>query len=223
MATFVLIHGGGGSAHDWHLVEPELRERGHDTVAVDLPMSDPEAGLWDYADAVVRALGDRREDLVVVAHSWGGFVGPLVCARVPARALVLVTAMIPAPGETPDQWWERTGRPDSGTDDAYELFLHDVPRELGERVLAHDAAHTAGARMEKACAEPWPLTAWPDVPTRYLLCRDDRFFTPDFARRHVRERLGIVPDEVPGSHMAMLSRPAELAEHLVKASVQGRV
>ena len=24
--------------------------------------------------------------------------------------------------------------------------------------------------------EPWPLDAWPDVPTRYLLCRDDRFF-----------------------------------------------
>ena len=28
MATFVLIHGGGGSAWDWHLVAPELRERG---------------------------------------------------------------------------------------------------------------------------------------------------------------------------------------------------
>lgn len=37
MATYVLIHGGGGSAWDWHLVAPELRARGHDAVAMDLP------------------------------------------------------------------------------------------------------------------------------------------------------------------------------------------
>ncbi|MEV0586493.1 alpha/beta hydrolase [Nonomuraea sp. NPDC050310] len=213
MTTFALIHGGGGSAYDWHLVEAELHRRGHDTVAVNLPVSDPDAGLWEYADAVVRAVGERGP-VVVVAHSWGGFVGPLVCARLDAAALVLVTAMIPSPGEAPDEWWERSGRPDSDVDDEYELYLHDVPRELGERVLAHDAALNEKAAMERACAEPWPLPAWPDVPTRYVLCRDDRFFTPEFARRHVRDRLGITPDEVPGSHMAMLSHPAELAAYL---------
>jgi pimeloyl-ACP methyl ester carboxylesterase len=75
MATFALVHGGGGSAFDWHLLEAELRDRGHGTVAVDLPMSDPRATLWDYADAVVEATGEDRP-LVVVAHSWGGFVAP---------------------------------------------------------------------------------------------------------------------------------------------------
>ncbi|GAA3257177.1 alpha/beta fold hydrolase [Nonomuraea helvata] len=217
MTTFALIHGGGGSAFDWHLVEAELRAQGHDTVAVDLPMSDPQAGLWDYADAVVQAV-DGRRDLVVVAHSWGGFVGPLVCARAKADALVLVTAMIPSPGETPDDWWERSGRPASDVEDEYELFLHDVPRELGERVLAHDRALAEKMSMDRAVREPWPLAAWPDVPTRYALCRDDRFFTPDFVRRHVKERLGIVPDELPGSHMAMLSHPRELADYLVGGS-----
>ncbi|MFI7635094.1 alpha/beta fold hydrolase [Nonomuraea sp. NPDC049400] len=213
MTTFALIHGGGGSAFDWHLVEAELRRLGHDTVAVDLPMSDPQARLWDYADAVVQAAGERP-DLVVVAHSWGGFVGPLVCARVKAAALVLVTAMIPSPGEAPDDWWERSGRTSSDIEDEYELFLHDVPRELADRVLAHDRALAEKMSMDRAVHEPWPLTAWPDVPTRYLLCRDDRFFTPDFVRRHVEERLGIVPDELPGSHMVMLSRPRELADYL---------
>jgi len=33
MATFVLIHGAAGSAWYWHLLEPELRERGHDVVS----------------------------------------------------------------------------------------------------------------------------------------------------------------------------------------------
>ncbi|MFI6735081.1 alpha/beta fold hydrolase [Nonomuraea sp. NPDC050451] len=215
MTTFALIHGAGGSAFDWHLLEAELRSRGHDTVAVDLPMSDPQAGLWDYADAVVQAAGERRP-LVVVAHSWGGFVGPLVCVRARAAALVLVTAMIPSPGETPDDWWERSGRPSSGSDDDYELYLHDVPRELAQRVLAHDGALAEKISMDRTGREPWPLPAWPDVPTRYLLCRDDRLFTPEFVRRHVRERLGITPDEMSGSHMAMLSRPGELADYLVR-------
>src|SRR5690606_41427210 len=82
-------------------------------------------------------------------------------------------------------------------------------------VRAHDAALNEHMNMDRAIHEPWPLTTWPDVPTRYLLCRDDRCFTPDFTRRHVRERLGIVPDEMPGSHMVMLSRPSELAAYLV--------
>ena len=31
MATFALIHGGGDVGWYWHLVERELRQRGHDT------------------------------------------------------------------------------------------------------------------------------------------------------------------------------------------------
>ncbi|GAA3653444.1 alpha/beta fold hydrolase [Nonomuraea antimicrobica] len=220
MTTFALIHGGGGSSFDWHLLEAELRDRGHDTVAVDLPMSDPRAGLWDYADTVVQAIGERRP-LVVVAHSWGGFVGPLVCARVEAAALVLVTAMIPSPGESPEEWWERSGYQTSGIEDEYELYFNDVPRDLADRVLAHDGPLAEKMSMDRASGEPWPLAAWPEVPTRYLLCRDDRLFTPEFVRRHVQERLGITPDELPGGHMVPLSRPGELAAYLAQVPPTG--
>ncbi|MFI6734025.1 alpha/beta fold hydrolase [Nonomuraea sp. NPDC050451] len=208
MATFALIHGGGGSAWDWHLLEPELRERGHDVVAVSLPIEDESAGLLDYADAVVEAVGGRR-DLVVVAHSWGGFVGPLVCARTPADLLVLVTAMIPAPGEPPSDWWANTGFGSKDMSDPIGLFLHDVPRDAAEELLTRGRNHA-----DKAMGEPWPLDAWPEVPTRFLLCRDDRFFTPDFMRQVVRDRLGITPDEIDGSHAPMLARPKELADRL---------
>jgi hypothetical protein len=34
MATFALIHGGGGGVWDWHLVVPEQRKRGREPVAV---------------------------------------------------------------------------------------------------------------------------------------------------------------------------------------------
>jgi hypothetical protein len=87
VAAFVLIYGGGGSAWDWHLVAPALRERGHDPVAVDLPSEDESAGWSEHTDTVVRAVGDRS-DLVVVGHSLGGFTAPLVCARLPAKLLV---------------------------------------------------------------------------------------------------------------------------------------
>ncbi|MHA7218003.1 alpha/beta fold hydrolase [Arthrobacter sp. MDT1-48-3] len=40
MTTFVLIHGGGSTAWDWHLVSAVLQESGHDVVAVDLPSED---------------------------------------------------------------------------------------------------------------------------------------------------------------------------------------
>jgi|Tabmets5t2r1_1033131.scaffolds.fasta_scaffold57580_2 pimeloyl-ACP methyl ester carboxylesterase len=82
MATYALIHGAGGGGWYWHLLEAELRGRGHDVVAPDLP-SDDAAGLPKYADTVVEAVGDRT-GLVVVAQSYGGFTAPLVCDRLPA-------------------------------------------------------------------------------------------------------------------------------------------
>jgi hypothetical protein len=50
VATFVLIHGAGDVGWYWHRVEAELRARGHDTIAPDLPCDDDSAGLPEYAD-----------------------------------------------------------------------------------------------------------------------------------------------------------------------------
>jgi hypothetical protein len=62
---------------------------------------------------------------------------------------------------------------------------------------------------------PWPLDAWPDVPTKFILCQDDHFFPPAFLRRVAHQRLGIVPDEVSGCHCVALSNPRELSDLLV--------
>ena len=205
MATFALVHGGGGSAWDWHLVMPELRARWHDPVAVDLPSEDETAGWSEYADAVVQAIGSRRR-VVVVGHSLGGFTAPLVCGRIPVDLLVLVAAMIPSPRELFADWWRNARYEASGYDD---VFYHDVPAEL-----AAEARRRERDERSRALQEPWPLAAWPDVPTRYLACRDDRMFGAAWARRHPRERLGIDADEIDGGHYICLSRPRELAGRL---------
>jgi len=213
--TFVPIHAGGDGAWSWHLVASELRDRGHDVVAVDLPADDESAGLWDYADAVVDAIGDRT-NLVVVAHSFGGFTGPLVCARVPVKSLVMVTAMIPAPGEPPADWWANTchaeARREVGGDDMDDVatYYHDVPPELAAEAMKRAPNHPS----DRAYREPWPLDQWPDVRTHFLLCRNDRFFPADWMRGVVRDRLGITPDEMDSGHCPMLSQPVELARRL---------
>jgi len=211
MATYVLIHGAGDVGWYWHLEEAELRARGHDVVAPDLPCEDDSAGLPEYADAVIEAIGDRT-DLVVVAQSLGAFTAPLVCGRVAVDLLVLVAPMIPAPGEAPADYWTNTRYEDEvreSYDDEIALFYQDVPPEL-----AAEALKRGRKQSEVRMHEPSPLRAWPDVPTRVLLCRDDRLFPPPFLRRVAEERLGITADEIDGGHTPALSRPRELAERL---------
>ena len=221
MATFVLIHGAGDGSWSWHLVEPELRALGHDVVAPDLPADDDSAHLSDYVDVVADAVGDRR-DLVVVGQSFGGITAPLVVDRLSADRLVFVAGMIPVPGEPPADWWTGAGYGPAvaeqaardggltGHDDPYVAFLHDVPRPLAEEALRRGRNHPCG-HLE----EPWPLAALPDVPTRFVLGTEDRFFPAALLRRLVAERLpGVVPDEIASGHCPALSRPAELARLL---------
>lgn len=174
--------------------------------SLNLPSEDETLGLWDHADAVVEAVG-YRHDLVVVGHSLGAFTAPLMCARVRTELLVLLAPTIPAPGETGIEWWKNTGYEDTGEED---VFYHDVRRHLEE-----EARRRERGQSERSMVEPWPLEAWPDVPTRVLLCRDDRMFSAEFQRRVTRERLGIEQDEMDGGHYVSISRPVELAERLV--------
>jgi pimeloyl-ACP methyl ester carboxylesterase len=217
VTTFVCLHGAAGWGEHWRLVAEQLERRGHAVIAPDLPCEEP-VGLDAYADAVVAAMGEPRRPVVLVAQSLAGFVAPLVCTRVPVDAMVLVAAMVPAPGERGLDWWTVTGHEAAVAaqglpDDSEEtLFTHDVPAD----VLA--SFPPSRGQTGELLEEPWPLEAWPDVPTRFIACRDDRFFPVDWLRRVVVERLGIEPTEVPGGHCAYFSEPEALAEAIVEVS-----
>jgi pimeloyl-ACP methyl ester carboxylesterase len=228
MTTYALIPGAGGSAWYWHRLVPELLQRGHHAVAVELPAGDDSAGLTEYCGAVVEAIGNRT-NVILVAQSLGGFTAPLVCQRLPVDLLVMLNAMVPVPGETAGDWWEHTGhraarqrqaahdgRLLDDDPDFLDAFFHDVPVDLRAQAMANGAP----AQAQTPFTQPWPLKAWPDVPTMFLQSRDDRFFPVEFQRRVVRDRLGLTPDEMAGGHLVALSHPVELANRLERYRVK---
>ncbi|MGN6171119.1 MAG: alpha/beta fold hydrolase, partial [Solirubrobacteraceae bacterium] len=209
MTTFLLVPGAGGMAWYWHPVVPRLRDGGHETIALDLPGDDPDAGLSAYVElAIAAAVG--HDDVIVVAQSMGAFTAVPVCARFAARRLVLLNAMIPAAGETANDWWETTGWREArragaragGYPEEFDLetyFLHDVPAEVAADGAGHQRDE-AGVAFE----EPCPFEDWPAVPTTVLAGRDDRFFPFEFQNRLAHERLGIPARPVPGGHLCAL-------------------
>jgi pimeloyl-ACP methyl ester carboxylesterase len=132
-------------------------------------------------------------------------------------------AMVPVPAETAGDWWANTGhgatraaqaaRDGRSLDDDPDLldaFFHDIPADVRAEAMANGAP----VQSPTPFTQPWPMKAWPDVPTRFLQGRDDRLFPVEFQRRVVRDRLGIRPDEMPGGHLIALSQPQELADRL---------
>jgi hypothetical protein len=103
----------------------------------------------------------------------------------------------------------RAARDGTAPDDDIAMFLHDVRPQV-----AAEALQRRRDQSGTPFGTPWPLAAWPPVPTKFLLYRDDRFFPAEFMRRVVKQRLGIVPDEIDGGHSIALSRPKELADRL---------
>ncbi|GGD87969.1 alpha/beta fold hydrolase [Microbacterium murale] len=146
-----------------------------------------------------------------MGHSLGGFTAPLVAAEIRADGLVYLAGMIPMPGESFMDWWAGTGHVrESVDDDPAVSFFNGVPKALADEAQRRDRDQD-GAWL----SSPWPADAHPDVPTRAIVCTDDQFFPAPFMRRHIHERLGITPVEIPGGHYATLSEPTAVASALI--------
>ncbi|GAA2795721.1 alpha/beta fold hydrolase [Saccharopolyspora taberi] len=222
------MHGAWHGAWCWERLVPLLEARGHAAVAVDLPSSDPGAGLAEYAAAVETVVPDDG-DAVLVGHSVAGLVLPQV--RIPLRRLVFLCAMAAAPGDSMREltarepvfspgWPELSARlitPGDGSsawppDPATEAFYHDCPREVADAAVAR--LRPQFWRFQKE-----PVAALPEgVPVTSVLCREDRVINPAWSRETAPERLGVEAVQLDGGHSPQLSRPEELADLLDSVS-----
>jgi pimeloyl-ACP methyl ester carboxylesterase len=226
MATFGLVHGAYHGAWCWEKLTPQLQQRGHRVLAVDLPSEDPRAGAAEYAAAALAAFASAGDDLAVVGHSLGGLTIPLIAAARPVRQLVFLAAMLPRPGQAQDDvigaepdmvlpgpeggayrglGGETRWRPDA----AASWFFADCPADL-----AAWAASRLRGQHWKINSEVTPLAAWPAVPCAYILGAHDPVINPAWSRRAVPGVIDVQPIEIDAGHSPFLAEPAVLADVL---------
>jgi len=209
-------------------VTPELEERGHQVVAVDLPSDDARATFETYADVVATAVDTAgADDVIVVGHSLGGQTIPLVADRRPVRKLIYLCALVPIPGSSFAE--QLAIEPDtllpeyrSGVEPDEKGRTRWIDEGVARSVFYADCpADDAKAAFRRLCPQaqaphtkPCPLKDYSPVPTTYVVCSEDRIANPDRGRRVARERLQAELVELPGSHSPFISRPHELAELL---------
>jgi len=232
MTTFALVHGAWHSGACWEPTAALLRDAGHVVVAPDLPCEDTAAGLEAYSTTVLDALAEHpSDDLVVVGHSLGGLTIPLVAAARPVRELVFLCALVPLPGASVAEdlmVLEDTFAPgwpalashqiahdgDGSTwpaDAAIEAFYHDCPPALAAAAAAMLRLQTWTPSTDKC-----PLLAYPDVPSRAIVCTDDRVLAAAACARHAVERLDATVIELGGGHSPMLAQPEVLVDALTR-------
>ncbi len=226
MSIFALVHGAWHGPWCWERVTGPLRERGQDVVVPDLPSEETALGLEDYADAIERALGDA-EDVVLVPHSLGGLVGPVVAGRRPLTALVYLSALVPEPGLSFGDQLAASEEP---------VLLFEGGREVDELGRSHWPDPEATARImypdlspedarwavqrlrrqaQKSQGEPSPAPP-PELRTESVIGAHDCLLSPDWSRRVARERLGVEPVELPAGHFSMITHPQPLADALAR-------
>ncbi len=170
---FVLVHGAYHGAWCWDRLVPELERLGHEALALDLPIGDPQTGASEYAavvDAVVAV-----DESVVVGHSMMGLAIPFL--REP-RHLVFLCAYVPNPGES----FNQQSAPVISIEPEFELTIAGVHRpgrwrvdDRPRRPPKNSSTTTQPRRRQTGrCAhlrpqaykimnEVTPLTDWPDI------------------------------------------------------------
>jgi len=225
--TFVLVHGGGFAASCWDRLAPLLPEP---CIAVDLPGRGihpadlSKIGIGDFVDAVVDEIESRDlHDVVLVGHSLAGVTLPGVVGRVPGRLrrVVFVSCTVPPHSssvfDTLDPEVQalarETGPQPSGVLDAAiatAIFCNDMDGAL--------TAYTLGLMVPEAgrvIYEPVDLSGLAaGVGRTFVRLSRDAIVTPDKQDLMIANMGGADVVELDAGHMAMISRPHELARVL---------
>jgi pimeloyl-ACP methyl ester carboxylesterase len=221
--VFSLVHGGQQGAWCFEPLIDELARHGHRSVAIDLPIEDPDAGSSEYADAVVDSLRDVDDEVVVVGHSLGGLTLPLIAQHRPVRLLVFLCAAVPVPGSSlydvieadarggssPSLLDDTAERHLTAREEARELFFPDCPPEVQEWALDRQRA-----QCERPHREVTPLREWPSTPAIVVHGRLDRCIPIERGRRIALRVFGQPPVVIEEGHVPFLTNVPLVADRL---------
>ena len=234
LPTVVLVHGAFADPTSWDGVAERLRARGYPVSTPDNPLRGPAHD----ARAVQTALDTVEGPIVLVGHSYGGFVTSNVHDP-DVVSMVYVAAFAPVQGEFAQALLDPVRFPGSQllppalqveiVDDAqgptgrnldafvapdrfHDVFAQDVDDATAEDMIAHQRSIAVAANLE-----PSGPPSWAQVPSRYLVSAQDRVIPPA-SQRFMAERMGAQTRELDASHASLVSQPGEVADAIAAAA-----
>jgi pimeloyl-ACP methyl ester carboxylesterase len=222
--NIVLVHGAWADGSCWSGVIEHLQADGHNVTAPQFPLT----SLADDVTRLRQVLVRQDGPTVLVGHSYGGQVITALGEDVMnAAGLVYIAAFALDQGESLGALLSQGPVPPAlahqSVDDRGFVWLSEADftnhfaadvNPTRSRVLYAVQQPLAASTFEDVMAVP----AWKSLPSWYLVATDDEAIPPD-AQRMFAQRMGASTVEVPSSHLAMVSRPTDVAQ-LVAAAVE---
>jgi pimeloyl-ACP methyl ester carboxylesterase len=234
----VLVHGAFENAQVWNQVTAKLQGDGYKVVAVNLPgrpgtpAAPNEVSLDLYRDTVIAALDGLPPPVVLVGHSYGGFVISAVAEKVPQKikTLVFVAAYLPHDGDSLVSMAQQ--------DADAKIGPHlKIDKEKGIASIEYSAradlfANGAPESLRKAIPDlvldeplgplttPVHLTAgrFGKVDKVYIHTANDQVISPSFQARMVASTPVRSQSTLPTGHTPFLTDPDGLANAIESAS-----
>lgn len=241
--SFVLVHGGNVGGWQWQNTARILRRAGHEVHAPSLSGHGERSHLTTaaglsfevWADDIVSLIEyEDLDDIVLVGHSMGGIIIPMVAARVPKRIrrVVWTAALVLKDGEPMRPHVERAQRARAAAHpEGAKVDWAEIGRERGGHPGSGAAAGTPEWVLDRLTPSPdWirdtparGLAAFLELglPTGYVLATRDTSLTPDVCREFASRLPGCHYLEVDASHNLMASRPEITANALLEMARHG--
>ena len=222
--NIVLVHGAWADGSCWSGVIERLQAQGFQVRAPQFPLT----SLADDVARLREVLEFQDGPTIVVGHSYGGQIMTALGDEAPnVVGLVYIAAFALDQGESvgallsggpPMPALVHMFRDSRGfgwlsEDDFVNHFAADVDPIWARVMYAVQQALALSAWEEDVMGVP----AWKSLPSWYLVAQNDEAIPPD-AERQFAQRMGATTIEIPSSHVAMVSHPAEVADLVEKAA-----
>jgi pimeloyl-ACP methyl ester carboxylesterase len=224
--TVVLVHGAFADGSSWEKVIPLLQAKGFKVAVVQNPLT----SLTADVEATERVIGQQTTPVILVGHSWGGTVITQAGVNDKVAALVYVCAFAPDEGQSTNDLtrafgpppWAAGIRADSGgfLRLSQDTVAHDFAQDLPASVTDVMAA-TQGPIQAKALDDKVTKAAWHTKPVTYIVGTNDHMI-PAALERAFAKKLNATTVELPTSHVAMLSKPDDVAAAIIAAAERTR-